>query len=128
MHLDPIVLVVDMTENLRARFFERFKNAVLDQIGFEPRKETFNSRVINTAALCRHRLAEFLNVNQAPKLDCCVLAAAMTMNDLFAFERGTAARHLKLVSHQLHRHSRRYAQPVIFRVKLDWNRFELIQE
>jgi hypothetical protein len=39
MSSDPIVIAVDITENFRSRFFDRFKNADFDQLGFESGKE-----------------------------------------------------------------------------------------
>ena len=90
MSSDPIVVPVNITENFRSRFFDRFKNAAFDQLGFESGKEAFGLRIVVTIAFYRHRLAESVNVQQAAKLDRRVLAPAIGVNDRLAFDKARA--------------------------------------
>jgi len=84
MPSDPIVIAVDVAEDFRARFFDRFKNPVFEQFRLESGKEALGLRVVVTVAFCRHRLAEAVNIQQAAKFNGRVLRTAVGMNNCSA--------------------------------------------
>ena len=51
---NPIVITFDIAEDFRPRLFNRFKDAALDQFGFEAGKEAFCHRIVVAVAFRAH--------------------------------------------------------------------------
>lgn len=79
----------------------------LNKFCLEPGREALGLRVIVAIAFAAHTLSQAVNIKQPSIFNCCVLAAAIRVNNRAVFYQPAASRLKKSVNDQLRRHSLR---------------------
>ena len=87
MQSDSIVIAFDVTEDFRAGFFDRLKDAVFNQFRLETGKETLGLGVILTVAFARHTLPQTILLQKTAKSARSILTSSVRMNNCAGFDQ-----------------------------------------